>query len=79
MRTGVDVVDLGSHQLRGLAEPERVFQVASPGLVAEFGPLRSVPPDRRDAPSNLPTHLDGFIGRVRELRRSRSTSPRTGC
>ena len=60
--TGVDVVDLGSHQLRDLAEPEHVFQVASPGLPSEFGALRSVTPSRRHPPSNLPTPLDRFRG-----------------
>ena len=32
----VELVDLGEHPLRDLARPERVFQVAHPGLVREF-------------------------------------------
>jgi predicted ATPase/class 3 adenylate cyclase len=63
--TGVEVVDLGSHELRGLAEPEHVFQVAHPALQSEFGALRSSTTGR-DLPSNLPSPLDRFVGRVHE-------------
>ncbi len=67
--SGVDLVDLGSHRLRGLAEPEHVFQVLHPGLESEFGALRSVSPvPRGNPPSNLPAPLDRFVGRVDELR-----------
>ena len=66
--SGVDLMDLGSHQLRGLAEPEHVFQVVHPGLESEFGPLRSVEPARDSPSSNLPAPLDRFVGRVHELR-----------
>jgi predicted ATPase/class 3 adenylate cyclase len=65
--SGVELVDLGSYQLRGLAEPEHVFQVVHPGLEPEFGALRSSGSTRRP-PSNLPAPLDRFVGRVRELR-----------
>jgi predicted ATPase/class 3 adenylate cyclase len=66
--SGVDLVDLGSHHLRGLAEAEHVFQVSSPGLESDFAPLRSLEPPRRDPPSNLPAPLDRFVGRAHELR-----------
>ncbi len=66
--SGVDLVDLGSHRLRGLAEPEHVFQVVHPGLESEFGALGSMEPARRSPPCNLPEPLDRFVGRVRELR-----------
>jgi class 3 adenylate cyclase/CheY-like chemotaxis protein len=33
--------DLGTYRLRGLPEPERIFQLVAPGLQAEFPPLRS--------------------------------------
>jgi class 3 adenylate cyclase len=49
---GVEVVDLGSHELRGLAEPEHVFQIVYPGLESEFAPLKSVEPARRSPPTN---------------------------
>ena len=66
--SGFDLLDLGSHRLRGIADPEHVFQVVHPGLESAFGPLRSLEPDRHHPPSNLPAALDRFVGRVRELR-----------
>ena len=78
--SGVDFVDLGSHELRGLAEPEHVFQVVHPGLESEFGPLRSLPSRaRRSPPSNLPAPVDRFVGRVQSSARSRTASDRRGC
>ncbi len=60
---GVGLRDLGSHRLRDLERPERVFQVIAPGLRAEFPPIRSMDPRRH----NLPVSPTGFIGRGREL------------
>lgn len=62
----VDLLDLGSHRLRGLAEPEHVCQVVHPRLASEFPPLRSGSADRRPPPSNLPEPIDRFVGRTRE-------------
>ena len=60
---GADLVDLGEHRLRDLAEPMRVFQVAHPDLQREFPPIRSL-----DAlPGNLPAQLTSFVGRDEEL------------
>jgi predicted ATPase/class 3 adenylate cyclase len=64
--SGVELVDLGSHELRGMADPEHVFQVVHPGLESEFGALRTPATTRRSPPSNLPAPLDRFVGRVRE-------------
>src|SRR5215208_2992164 len=61
----VHLRDLGTHQLKDLYRPERLFQVVTPDLPADFSPLRSadhLPPypaeaapgsgtDRRGAPS----------------------------
>ena len=61
---GVELVDLGSHRLRDLARPDRVFQVGAPGLADQFPPLRSL-----DAfPGNLPVQLTSFVGRDDELK-----------
>ena len=38
---GVWLADLGTHQLRDLARPERVLQLCHPDLHNEFPPLRS--------------------------------------
>ena len=65
---GVNLMDLGSYQLRGLTEPERVFQVLHPDLEAEFGALASASPGPGNPRSNLPAPLDRFVGRVEELR-----------
>jgi predicted ATPase len=54
---------LGRVRLRDLSEPEDVYQVAHPGLRAEFPALRSL----ESTPNNLPHGLTSFIGREREL------------
>jgi DNA-binding NarL/FixJ family response regulator/class 3 adenylate cyclase len=36
----VELRDLGEHELRGLPDPERIFQVVAPGLEVDFPPLR---------------------------------------
>ncbi len=58
---GATLVDRGEHHLKDLARPEHVFQLAAPGLVADFPPLRS-----GLAATNLPVDLTTFIGRGRE-------------
>ena len=60
-----DLIDLGVYRLRDLARAEHVYQLAHPTLVAEFPALRSL--DRR--PSNLPTPMTSFIGRVDDIAR----------
>jgi predicted ATPase/class 3 adenylate cyclase len=60
----VELVDLGTHRLRGLTEPERIHQVCHPALAQEFPRLRTVEgPD-----DHLPTQLTSFVGRTQELR-----------
>jgi predicted ATPase/class 3 adenylate cyclase/DNA-binding NarL/FixJ family response regulator len=57
------LLPLGTHRLKGLRRPERVFQLAHPALPAQFPPLRSL-----DAlPNNLPVALTSFVGREAEL------------
>jgi predicted ATPase/class 3 adenylate cyclase len=60
---GVTLRDLGSHRLRDLERPERVYQVLGSGMRAEFPPLRSMDPRRH----NLPISPTRFIGREEEL------------
>jgi predicted ATPase/class 3 adenylate cyclase/DNA-binding CsgD family transcriptional regulator len=60
---GTDLVDLGPHRLKGLDRPERVYQLAHPALPSTFPALRS----DIAAPTNLPTRLTTFIGRIGEL------------
>jgi predicted ATPase/class 3 adenylate cyclase len=61
----VELVDLGEHALRDLSRPERVFQVAYPGLERDFPPLASL-----DAfGGNLPVQVTSFVGRDEDLSR----------
>jgi predicted ATPase/DNA-binding XRE family transcriptional regulator len=59
---GTSLRSLGAHQLKGLTQPEEIYQVVHPGLPAEFPPLASP----AAYPSNLPVALTSFIGRERE-------------
>ena len=60
----VGMRDLGSHRLKDLDQPERIFQAEVPDLPADFAPIRSL--DTR--PHNLPSELTEFIGRDAERR-----------
>jgi predicted ATPase len=60
---GVRLLDLGHHRLKGLTEPERVFQVVVPDLLQDFPPLASL--DAR--PNNLPVQPTPLIGRQQEI------------
>ena len=62
---GAALADLGSHRLKDLGRPERIFQLTAAGLQAEFPPLRSL--GNPALPNNLPAQVSAFIGRGREL------------
>ncbi len=55
--------DLGRHRLKDLAQPERVYQLAAPGLERQFPALRSL----EAMPNNLPLQLTSFVGREAEV------------
>ena len=59
----VSLRDLGEHRLRGLSAPEHLYQVAAPGLRADFPPLRTL----GTHPTNLPVPPTPLIGRETEL------------
>ncbi len=61
--SGCRFVDLGSHRLKDLAEPDRLYQLEGPGLPSTFPPLATL--DAR--PNNLPSQLTSFVGREAEL------------
>lgn len=63
MPPGVELRDLGTHRLRDLSEPVRVFHALLPGLPNNFAPLKSLTP----RPTNLPASLTSFVGREREI------------
>ena len=59
----VELIGLGEHRLRDLAQPVEVFQVVAPGMAREFPALQSL-----DAlPGNLPVQHSSFVGREREV------------
>jgi len=60
---GVTLRDLGSHRLKDLPEPERIWQLDIEELPVEFPPIRSL--DAR--PNNLPLPTSSLIGRTAEL------------
>jgi predicted ATPase/DNA-binding CsgD family transcriptional regulator len=60
---GADLIDLGSHRLKGLDRAERVYQLVHPALPNRFPPLRST----EAAKGNLPVRLTSFVGRTTEL------------
>jgi len=62
---GAALADLGSHRLKDLGRPERIFQLTAAGLPAGFPPLRSL--GNPALPNNLPAQLSAFIGREREV------------
>lgn len=71
---GVDLRDLGLHRVKGLEQPEHLFQLVTPDLPAEFSPLNTL----SGSTGNLPTRLTSLIGREAEVTevRSRLAQPR---
>lgn len=55
---------LSAWHIKGVPQPETVFQVVTTGLPASFPPLRAVP----ESAGNLPVLLSSFVGRTRSLR-----------
>lgn len=64
-----DVVlqDMGTHRLKDLNQPERIFQLVAPDLRADFPGLKTL--DSR--PNNLPAQPNAMVGRVKELAEAR--------
>ena len=66
--SSLELRDLGEHQLKDLAQPQRIFELRVAGLPADFAPLRTI--DNR--PHNLPPHLAPIVGRAREVAQLRA-------
>ena len=62
--SGVELLDLGTHQLRDLAHPERVVQLCHADLRNDFPPLRTT---NTVVAHNLPVHLTNFVGRGAQM------------
>jgi len=62
------LLDLGLHHLKGLRQPERIYQLNATDHQQVFPPLNSIP----IATNNLPAQLTTFIGRENELSQAQS-------
>jgi predicted ATPase/class 3 adenylate cyclase len=60
---GAALRDLGQRTLKDLARPERIFQLVTEDLSADFPPIRTL--DAR--PHNLPVSATPLVGRQREI------------
>lgn len=56
---GASLVDLGTHTLRSMERPERVFQLMAVGILEEFQPLRT----SVGTGVGLPSYPTSFVGR----------------
>jgi hypothetical protein len=72
---GCDLLDLGSHRLRDLLQPEHIYQLRGPGLIAEFPPLKSL--DRHL--HNLPAQPTALLGRETEVAAARALLEQEGA
>jgi predicted ATPase len=61
----VDLLDLGTHQLRDLTEPERLWQVVHTDLERSFPPVRGLD----TYANNLPTQRSSLVGRDLDVAR----------
>ena len=59
----VTLRDLGQHRLKGLLNPEHLWQLIAPQLPQDFPVLQSL----NAIPNNLPIQLTSFIGREKEI------------
>lgn len=64
----IRLLDLKEHRIKGLPEPEQLWQVLATGLRREFPELQSL----ESSPNNLPTQLSKFIGREKEIAQVKS-------
>ena len=62
--TGISVRDLGFHRLKDITAAERIWQLAGPGLRADFPPLKSL-----GTQTSLPLPATPLVGRDEDLER----------
>jgi predicted ATPase/class 3 adenylate cyclase len=69
----VSVRDLGFHRLKDISAPERIYQLAVPGMRADFPPLKSL-----GTQASLPVPATPLVGRDDDLARLRAAISRPG-
>ena len=60
---GIALRDMKEHRLKGLLNPERLWQIVAADLEQNFPPLQSL----NEIPNNLPVQLTSFVGRENEI------------
>jgi predicted ATPase/class 3 adenylate cyclase len=60
---GVSLRDMKEHRLKGLLNPEHLWQAVATGLFQDFPALQTL----NSIPNNLPIQLTSFIGREKEI------------
>jgi predicted ATPase/class 3 adenylate cyclase len=60
---GVSLRDMKEHRLKGLLNPEHLWQAVATGLSQDFPALQTL----NSIPNNLPIQLTSFIGREKEI------------
>jgi predicted ATPase/class 3 adenylate cyclase len=60
---GVSLRDMKEHRLKGLLNPEHLWQAVTPDLAQDFPALQTL----NSIPNNLPLQLTSFIGREKEI------------
>jgi predicted ATPase/class 3 adenylate cyclase len=61
--TDASLRDMSEHRLKGLLNPEHLWQLIAPDLRQDFPPLQSL----NAIPNNLPVQLTSFVGREKEI------------
>ena len=61
--SGLTLREMGEHRLKGLINPERLWQVVAPGLRQDFPALQSL----NAIPNNLPFRSTSFLGRDQDV------------
>jgi predicted ATPase/class 3 adenylate cyclase len=69
--TGISVRDLGFHRLKDITAAERIYQLAGPGLRADFPPLKSL-----GTQTSLPVPATPLVGRDEDLEHLHATLAR---
>jgi predicted ATPase/class 3 adenylate cyclase len=70
---GVSLRDLGFHRLKDISAPERLYQLAGPGLRQDFPPLKSL-----GTRTNMPVPMTPLVARDGDLEQLRALFGRPG-
>ena len=73
MPDGASVRDLGFHRLKDISAPERIYQLAAPGLREDFPPLKSL-----GTHTSLPVPATPLVGRDDDMERLLAVISRPG-